>query len=351
MNLNLPDIVRGMKERKQIMSNNKMPVWKKILGTVIIPSIAFLVCAIICAAHGKMLFETSGNWLAFFRAACSVMLTTFALSINLNSGRFDFSIGAVSLLSSVISSELAIQFNLSAYAMLALAIAIGLVLGLLSGGVYILTNLPPIIVSLGIALAYEGISFAITGGYGVSFVTNTKLVQFQNVPKLLIITIVALAFMIVVFDHTSFGYNYKALLSGQKVAVNTGIRERGNTLGCYGICGALMGIVGFLSATNTGTIQMSLNFGSIGVMFTAFFPMFVGGFIGRFSNDKLGYLLGAVTSAFVSLTYARLDVDSSIQQIITALILVGFLIYLNNENKIIELRMLKQASKQKTQEK
>ena len=123
--------------------------------------------------------------------------------------------------------------------------------------------------------------------------------------------------------------------------MNMGIREIPNTIGCYMIAGALMGVVGFLSSTNTGTIQMSLNFGSIGVMFTAFLPMFIGGFIGRFSNEKLGYLLGGMTTAFISLMYARLQMDSSVQQIITALVLVGFLIYLNNENKLVELRMLK----------
>ena len=41
-----------------------------------------------------------------------------------------------------------------------------------------------------------------------------------------------------------FGYDYKALKDGQKVAVNTGIREIPNTLICYTICGALMGTVG-----------------------------------------------------------------------------------------------------------
>ena len=48
-----------------------------------------------------------------------------------------------------------------------------------------------------------------------------------------------------------------------------------------------------------------------------------------------------MTTAFISLMYARLNVDASVQQIVTALILVGFLIYLNNENKIIELVQLK----------
>ena len=314
---------------------------KRILGTIIIPLGTFIVVWSICRANGIALFETQGNWIAFFKAAASVMLTTFALSINLNSGRFDFSIGAVSLLSSVISAQISIALGLSVWVMLFISILTGIVLGVVSGGIYVLTKLPPIIVSLGVTLLYEGAAFAITAGYGVSFVANTELTSFPAVQNYILIILAALAVVIFIFDYTSFGYHYRALLSGQKVSVNTGIREIPNAVGCYAIAGGLMGVVGFISATNTGTIQMSLNFGSIGVMFTAFLPMFIGGFIGRFCNEKIGYLLGAVTTAFVSIGYARLKVDSSLQQIITALLLVGFLIYLNNENKILELRMIK----------
>ena len=137
--------------------------------------------------------------------------------------------------------------------------------------------------------------------------------------------------MYILFDCTKFGYEYKALLSGQKVAVNTGIREIPNAVGCYTVAGLLMGAQGFISATNNGSITMSLNFGSISPMFMAFLPMFIGGFIGRYVNDKIGYLLGAVTSAMISLVYVRLNVSSSTQQIISACLMVGFLIYLNNE--------------------
>ena len=196
----------------------------------------------------------------------------------------------------------------------------------------------------------EGFAFAITKGYGVSFVADRELTSFPGVFNYALVIIAGLLIFIFIFDYTQFGYDYKALLSGQKVSVNTGIREIPNAVGCYTIAGALMGVVGFISATNTGTIQMALNFGSIGTMFTAFLPMFIGGFIGRFCNEKIGYLLGAVTTAFISLMYARLNVDASIQQIVTALILVGFLIYLNNENKIIELVMLKKFLKKKSQQ-
>lgn len=314
---------------------------KRILGTVTIPLLTFIIICMICSMNGINLFATQGNWIAFFRATASVMLTTFALSINLNSGRFDFSIGAVALLSSVMSAQICIAVDAPVVVMLVISVLTGMLLGAISGSIYVWTKLPPIIVSLGVTLLYEGAAFAITKGYGVSFVANEKLTGFPSVRNYALVIIVALFVMIVIFDATNFGYSYKALLSGQKVSVNTGIREVPNAIGCYTIAGALMGVVGLISATNTGTIQMSLNFGSIGVMFTAFLPMFIGGFIGRFCNEKIGYLLGAVTTAFISLAYARLNVNSSVQQIITASILVGFLIYLNNENKLKGLLVFK----------
>lgn len=331
-----------MTERNRIeMKKGKSINIKKILGIFAIPVGTFLITLLLCTAKGVVLFETEGNRILFFRAAASVMLTTFALSINLNSGRFDFSIGAISLLSSVISADICMKAGLGWGVMLFLSVVSGAVLGMLSGLAYVLVKLPPIIVSLGVTLFYEGAAFALTNGYGVSFVANEKLTAFPDAGRYLFLMLAALAVMIFLFDHTQFGYEYKALASGQKVAVNTGIREIPNAVACYLIAGAMMGAVGFISATNTGTIQMALNFGSIGVMFTAFLPMFIGGFIGRFCNEKAGYLLGAVTTAFLSLAYARLDVDSSIQQITTALVLVGFLIYLNNEDKVVEWKMLK----------
>lgn len=315
------------------MKNSKH-VFTRILGIGTIPIVTLAITLTLCSAHGVALFANEGNWVAFFRSVASVMLTTFALSINLNSGRFDFSIGSVSLLSSVIASQICISMGMGTVWMLLISLITGLLLGTLSGLVYVLIKLPPIIVSLGIALFYEEIAFAVTDGYGVSFVANLELTKFPTVFNYSMVILAGLVIMILLFDCTKFGYNYKALMSGQKVAVNTGINEVKNAVGCYAVTGGLMGVVGFISATNTGNIQMALNFGSIGVMFTAFLPMFIGGFIGRFCKERIGYVLGAVTTGLLSLMYARLNVDASIQQITTALVLVGFLIYLNNEGKL-----------------
>ena len=311
-----------------------MKIGKKTAATLLLPLLTLAAVWLVCLSKGVVLFETQLNTLTFIRSVANVALVTYALSINLNSGRFDFSVGSVALVSSVIGAKLALSLGTGPWAMLFLSVFFGAFFGFLSGLIYVLVKLPPIIVSLAVALFYEGLAFTLTGGHGVSFAGNAELLAFSTIPHFLMIIAVSLAFMVLVFDCTKFGFEYRALLSGQKVSVNTGIREVPNALICYTIAGAFMGGQGFISATTNGTIQMSLNFGSIAPMFMAFLPMFIGGFIGKYSNDKIGYLLGAVCSALISLMYIRVDVPSSVQQIISALLLVGFLIWLNNEGKL-----------------
>ena len=274
------------------------------------------------------------------------MITTMALSINLNSGRFDFSLGSMAVLSSVLSSQITYSIMAggsgSAWMMLVLNIVIGGLLGLVSGILYIILRIPPIITSLGVTLIFEGITFTITNGkYVMNEVRNASMTNFAgNWYFSAIVIIVVLVFMIFLFGHTRFGYNYNALRNGQKVAVNTGIREIPNALWCYVMCGSLMGIVGFLNAARSSNINGgSLNFGSIGIMFTAFLPMFIGSYIGRYSNDKLGYLLAALCMSMLNSTFAAFsnEISASTQSIINALLLVVFLIYLNNEGILKKL--------------
>lgn len=101
-----------------------------------------------------------------------------------------------------------------------------------------------------------------------------------------------------------------------------------------------MGVVGFLNAARSTTINGGqLNFGSISIMFTAFLPMFIGSYIGRFTNDKIGFLLAALCMSMLNSTFAAFsnEVNASMQAIINAVLLVVFLIYLSNEHMLVSL--------------
>lgn len=295
-------------------------------------------------ANGKAMIANAAGFNNFLIYTAIVMCTTTALSINLNSGRFDFSLGSMSMLSAVIGARLSYAVlhgqSGSAAVTLIFTVIFGAILGLVSGALYVLLRLPPIITSLGVTLIYEGILFTITGGrYLMKEVQNTSMSAFAGTWVYVVLLIAAvLAVSIVLFDHTEFGYNYRALKNGQKVAVNTGIREIPNAIGCYVFCGALMGLVGFLNAVrNTSINGGELNFGSISIMFTAFLPMFIGSYISRYSNEKFGFLIAALCMSMLNSTFAVFsnEVSSSMQAIINALALVVFLIYLNNEGLIV----------------
>ncbi len=321
-------------------SSKKGQLVKKIFGTIAIPLIVLVILEVICLVNGRQMISNVTSFKNFVIYTAIVMITTIALSINLNSGRFDFSLGSMALLSSVFSAKITYAIlgggAGSAIMMLALNIVIGALLGLFSGAIYVLTKLPPIIVSLGVTLIFEGVLYTVTAGkYVMTEVQNASMAKFSGswVYPLIIIAVV-LIFVIVVFDHTKFGYDYNALKNGQKVAVNTGIKEVPNALLCYAICGGLMGIVGFLNTLRSSNINGGqLNFASIGIMFTAFLPMFIGGYISKYSNEKIGFLLAALCMSMLNSTFAAFsnEISASMQSIINAVLLVLFLIYLNNQ--------------------
>lgn len=320
-------------------SKSKM-ILKRIAGTLAIPLIALVILEGSCLINGRQMISNLTSFNNFVIYTAVVMITTIALSINLNSGRFDFSLGSMAILSSVVSSKLTYMIlgggSGSAAMMLVLNVVIGAVIGLISGLIYVSLKLPPIITSLGVTLIFEGVIYTITEGkYVMTEVQNPSMAAFSGTWVYALLIIVAvLAFVIVLFDHTRFGYNYNALRHGQKVAVNTGIREIPNAVACYAICGGLMGIVGFLNTIRSSNINGGqLNFASIGIMFTAFLPMFIGGYIAKYANDKLGYLLAALCMSMLNSTFAVFsnEISASMQSIVNAVLLVLFLIYLNNQ--------------------
>lgn len=164
---------------------------KTILLSLLIPLATFAVLEILAMIKGVRLFANADSWKLFFRAVANVTLTTFALSINLDSGRFDFSLGAVSMLSATVAGTLAQQMNLGPWKTLAAAILVAALLGLVHGIVYVLTRIPPIIVSLGMTLFYEGCAFAFTGGKGVSLVTRRDIIGFSQIGNYILLTAAA----------------------------------------------------------------------------------------------------------------------------------------------------------------
>ncbi|QKJ20795.1 ABC transporter permease [Microbacterium hominis] len=309
---------------------------RRATGTLIIPIGVVAIVSALCAINGVSLFGTGDSFLLLTRGVAITSLTAMALAINLNSGRFDFSLGAMATLSAVIGTSTALDLGGGFPMMAFITVVAGLGLGAFSGLVYVLLRISPLVSSLGVTLLYEGIAFTISGGANISFVLRNDLTAFAKSPINMILVVgVALGVVYVLFDRSRFGFDYRALITGQNAAVAAGAKERGNAIATYAASGGLMSVVGLILASQVGFIEAgNLNFATIGIMFTAFLPMFVGGWIGRYSNDKLGYLLGAFSTTVIALGYSAMNLTSSVQSVTTALLLVAFLIFLSNEQRI-----------------
>lgn len=313
---------------------------KKILMTMAIPVGVFLFFSILLLSQGTTLFSTLNHYRTFVNAFVVTTFIAWALNFNLSTGRFDFSLGSISLLASILGVKVmwyleSLGWEMNGWYMLIVIVFFGAFLGMISGIAYVLLKIPPIVTSLGMTLIYEALGFIVTDGGGVVLNRTLHLTKIASMENQLIVLLIGFGAIYVISNMTSFGFNWRTLVAGQKIAVDTGINEQKNAIISYLLSGAFVSVAGCFTMSIQGTASASLNFGTISTIFVAFLPLFIGGFIGRFSEGKFGILLGSFTTALITLGFVRLNVSAQMQSFWNAIILLVFLIYLNNEYKIL----------------
>ena len=316
-------------ERKEIL--------KRYVMASLVPVILYFVSEVICRAFDIDFLGNGEGVLYFFAEVAILFFMSSALNVNLKLERYDFSLGAVCMLSSVLSVSICKGY--ADVTTMLVAIVIGAVLGLVSGGVFYLTRLPFAICSLCIALIYEGLSYVVfvTNGvvnaFRVDFFSDMILFFFAA-------TILLFLFLHIVFRKTPFGYNYKALMLSAGKNIN--INSTHITVICYVISGILMGVVGFMLCIREGAVPtVSLNFSSVRIMFYAFVPLFFGRFLSRLTDELFGSFIGAVCGAMLFSLLESLGAPAYMQIIISSVMLLVMLIYLSNERRILKRIMVK----------
>ena len=226
------------------MKSQLWKIAKNFLNTLWMPVVVYIFFAVLCAANGKTGFGVNSDLMIILRNTIYSGLIALALSYNLTSGRFDFSIGSILILSTIIGATIALDRGFGPISMLVICMSVGAILGAISGLVYIILRLPPIVVSVGVAMIYEGIGFLLNEGKGVRVINNPQLLIFAQQPYITFLALIILIVLIVLLNFTKFGFDTNSLRGGQAIAVNIGINEKSNTLICYLIAGSAHGCCG-----------------------------------------------------------------------------------------------------------
>jgi ribose transport system permease protein len=330
---------------KPVESSKLVKVLRKTALSLWIPVAMFAIFQVACSATGAVYLH-SENLRSFAINVVYVAFIAWGLSFNLNAHRFDFSVGSVMVLSAIVGGQLAEALGVNAYGLLLCVVAVGAVLGIISGLAYVLLGLSAFVTSLGVALVFEAFSYILFDGKGAILIGKTNMLYIIKMPHLLIVAAAALVLMMVLLNYTRFGYGTRALARGQSVAVQRGLHEKRDAIICYLICGAMVAAAATLTLSRTGSARAALGLVSVATMFQGFPPVFIARVIEKHSEPATAILIGAVTTSLMIAGFAALGFSVAVQHIFTALVLLIFLIAGLKEGKLKEWRLRRKLEKE-----
>ncbi len=315
---------------------------KNIIGNIakslVLPVGMFLVIFILTRFIGQGQFGTWDSIVSVIRNTMLGSCISLAMACNLLNGRWDFSIGMMVILCPVLAMPLVEKLGIGIPGLILVCIVIGLLLGLLSGVMYLLLRVPSIVVSLGFYVIYESVITVYNGGSGAR-IRDFSMLKLAQFPYILIVAGVGFILFYVLFTHTRFGYNVRSLAKSQALAVNSGINEKRNVLGCYLLMGFFVALAGIIYVCMSGTIlaDMRQN-GSSTIMFEAIPPVFIGFFLMKYTNLTTGVIIGTLTMKLLTAGMLAVGIPSAMQNVGVGLFLLIFMVITHNQSKFYDMR-------------
>lgn len=237
----------------------------KIIIAAVCVIVGFVIINII--VDGKLL--TVSNLRSVLASATPPTLVAWGFCIIFTANITDLSPGAIVILTSTVAGILGSQFGIPA--MIIGSVAAGMGCMLLNFTIYRVTKVPPWIAGLGMTMVYEAI---------VSYYASLRAAQGQKVVTLptearifgmepLIFVMLAAGFVIayILYNHTSFGVNYRAVGDNESVAQIMGIHvDKTLILGGL-VAGFFFGFAGFVKEGYAGFVNAPSGLSSLGTVF------------------------------------------------------------------------------------
>lgn len=327
------------------MKNVQKRKIKNVVYTLAFPLAAWAIMEIICLAAGKghlIKTDTSIGIMNFVRSVGISTCTALALSFNLASGRFDLSLGAQRLMATIIGGNIALSLGLHDVGMVICVVLFGLLFGFIVGAIFVTTKVPPMVLGVGMTMVYECVAFVSSGGGGLNLNNKGYELLSGNVLFVIAIVFLAVSFVMVLFTRTKFGYDMRSIRGSQNIAYNSGIKVFKNVALCYMFAGGMVSFGGIFDAAFVGAMNATTGMSSNSTVMSSCFPMFLGGFLSRWSNQAIGILVSTTTLNFVSTGLAILNISLTATQAINMALFLVFLIINANQN-VFSVRRKKKA--------
>jgi len=313
-------------------------VWKTFIWPVAI-FLVFFIATQLVGAGSK--FGSLGSMDTILKQSLMCALMSLAMSCNMINSRWDFSMGVICVISSFIVAPIVKDNGLDAYWLLALCVIVCTVLCLINGILYILIKVPSLVISIGLLMIYNTLLLVINNGGGARL-SGMKYTVFGRSPHIYILSIVMFVIFYVIYSHTKFGYNVRSLGNSQIIANSIGVKEQKNVIQCYLLAGVFLGVASCVNVSMKGSIEADPTFNNnMGMMFTAFPPVFIGLYLSRYVNLTFGVFIGALCIKMLTAGILALGLPSAVQDIGVGFFLFLFIALTTNQARFLDWRTRK----------
>lgn len=247
--------------------------------------------------------------------------------ITLGPGNVDLSIPACMTLAGTVSMKMMDGTAGMIPLGLAIAVAVGLVVGLLNYALIRLLRIPPIIATLSSSFVVQ--STAIWWNRGLRVKPPAPLADFTTakiagIPVIALLVIILAALMHLLLTRTIFGRSVIAIGQNRRAAHLAGLAVERTRAATYVMCGALAGLCGYLLSAFSG--GAALNMGEE-YLLSSIAVVVIGGtsVAGGFAN--VPGLWGAALFLFLLVTMLNtFGAGAGIRLVLTGLIIIGVIV-------------------------
>lgn len=240
---------------------------------VVLIAVAFGIASAL--EHGSPVYLKVDNLLAIGLNASQIMVLAVGMTFLIGAGHLDLSVGQSLILSSVLTAKAMVavggtpeEVAAGLYPNLGLAIAVGVAVAMLSGGLVGLVNgllvtrlrLTSFIVTLAMSGITYGIALVLTSAANVPYIPDQiqqgfgglKIAGFLPAPLLLSLVIAGALWW--VLRRTRFGMRTLAIGSSQEASIRAGVDVAAHTVRLFVLMGVLVGVAAVIDiARNANT--------------------------------------------------------------------------------------------------
>jgi rhamnose transport system permease protein len=265
--------------------------------------IAFLVllCAVFAALTPQ--FLTVQNLTVIASNASILAIVAAAQAMVLITRNLDVSVGSIMGLAAYLTADYAAHHPGAGVEVIAIAMAIGLVLGAINGLIVAYGKVSPLIATLGTMSLYRGATYIYAGGQEITsnrlprWMLTTVDQRILGVPVLVLVSVVVVALVALFLTRFPFGRRIYAVGSNPVASVFYGLRTERVVLATYALAGLMCGFAGLLYAARVGTVTVVL---ASGWELTSLASAVIGGVsVAGGSGTAVGAALGAVVLAAI----------------------------------------------------